>query len=129
MSKLRLKKIQVDALHAELCNQGYTPYIIVYVEVEGVVLPEGYANEEGLITLDISAKAVTNFRATESELTYNASFGKVPYSVSIPYAAIIAICPKEDLGMSVNLGLLTMEPKTVGKPIKSWADSAYIVEK
>lgn len=95
--KTGLKKVQVDALFEALCEKGFTPYFVVDANHPDAIIPSGYASESGVITLNLSRNSVRNFGYDDKGYVYSASFGGKPYTVSIPYGAIIGIYPHENL--------------------------------
>lgn len=129
-NKNLIKKASFDAVFAELCNQGHTPYIVVDTNQPNVFVPKGYADEQGFITLDISVKAVTNYHIDDNTITYYASFAGVRTLVGITYDSICSIYSKQD----PTLGLIfpiyeadtPVEEVEPIKPTKSWADSAVV---
>lgn len=106
----KFKKVQIDALLDAVCEAGYTPYIVVYNHPEAS-LPEGYINND-MITLNISIKAVVDFRSDEEGISYKASFGGKPFDVRVPYDAIGALYTKEFPRLGFAFPIVLPEEKT-----------------
>jgi stringent starvation protein B len=129
---MNLRKNFEKALN-NLCSLNFTPYIVVDAGIAGVLIPSGYA-VNGLIVLDISGNATQGFGNDDFGMSYFATFNGEEYYVNVPYAAVKAIYPKgnPELALPLDTEHKVYEPVDVEaptKPNKSWADSAYIVEK
>ncbi|HLW74617.1 MAG TPA: ClpXP protease specificity-enhancing factor [Gammaproteobacteria bacterium] len=82
------------AMHQWIVDSGSTPYIVVDVNVEGVEIPAGYA-QEGKLVLNISYEATHHLELGAEHVEFNARFGGVSRQVRVPMAAILAVYAHE----------------------------------
>jgi stringent starvation protein B len=103
------------ALYEWILDSDCTPYILAKADVEGVVVPAGYATD-GRITLNIAPVSVRNLTITDETLCFDGRFGGAAHRVSVPIGAVIAIHARETgQGMAFEVELPT--PTTVpGEP-------------
>ena len=52
--------------------------------------------DNGQIVLNIAPRAVTNFEASNQEITFSARFGGVPRTVRVPVEAVMAVFAREN---------------------------------
>jgi len=99
----------VKAFYDWISDNGLTPYIVVDVNVYGVLVPMAYVND-GQIVLNISASAVGSIALGDSSIECSARFGGKLEHMSVPYGAIAAIYAKEN-GAGTSLAIEHIEPE------------------
>lgn len=85
----------VRALNDWILDNDMTPYVVVDVDVQGVIVPTDYVTN-GQIILNISPSAVNELLVGADAISFRARFGGVPMDVSVPIVAIMAIYAKEN---------------------------------
>lgn len=84
----------VRALH-EWCNDnGFTPYIAVYVD-ETVKVPAEYVKNNEIV-LNISFEATTGLKLGNDLIEFKARFGGRSQVISVPVSHVIAIYAREN---------------------------------
>ena len=107
----------VKAFYDWISDNGLTPYIVVDVNVYGVMVPMSYVND-GQIVLNVSLSAVGSISMGEDTIELSARFGGKLENMSVPYGAIAAIYAKEN-GAGTSLEIEhPAENDIVKKPIK-----------
>lgn len=107
----------VKAFYDWISDNGLTPYIVVDVNVYGVMVPMSYVND-GQIVLNVSLSAVGSISMGEDTIELSARFGGKLENMSVPYGAIAAIYAKEN-GAGTSLEIEhPVENDIVKKPIK-----------
>lgn len=89
------KPYLIRAILAWIVDNDKTPYVLVDATVDGLAVPEQYI-KDGKIILNISASATANLFISNQSLSFNASFGQVPYEIYIPLQAIEALYAHEN---------------------------------
>jgi stringent starvation protein B len=89
------KPYLVKAFYNWISDNQLTPYILVDVSVNGVMVPMNFV-QNGEIVLNISASAVGAISLGEHSIEFSARFGGVLEHLYIPYGAIAAIYAKEN---------------------------------
>jgi len=85
----------VKAFYNWISDNGLTPYIVVDVNVYGVMVPMSYVND-GQIVLNVSPSAVGSIAMGEETIELSARFGGKLEHMSVPYGAVGAIYAKEN---------------------------------
>jgi stringent starvation protein B len=85
----------VKAFYDWISDNGLTPYIVVDVNVYGVMVPMSYVND-GQIVLNVSPSAVGSIAMGEDMIELSARFGGKLEHMSVPYGAVGAIYAKEN---------------------------------
>ena|SRR5690554_2554796 len=89
------KPYLIRALHEWIVDNECTPHMLVAVDLPGVQVPQGFA-ENGQLVLNISPFAVRNLQLDNSHVSFEARFGGVAQLVSVPMPAIMAIYAREN---------------------------------
>ncbi|ASP49918.1 ClpXP protease specificity-enhancing factor [Cognaticolwellia beringensis] len=93
----------VKAFYDWISDNGLTPYIVVDVNVYGVMVPMSYVND-GQIVLNVSLSAVGSIAMGEDTIELSARFGGKLENMSVPYGAVGAIYAKEN-GAGTSLAI------------------------
>lgn len=116
------KPYMVRAFYNWISDNQLTPYIVVDVNVYGVLVPMSYVND-GQITLNISTSAVGTIGLGSHAIDFSARFGGKLEHISVPYGAVAAIYAKENgVGTSLAIEHPTeeeMEADTSSSPLSS----------
>jgi stringent starvation protein B len=107
----------VRAFYDWISDNGLTPYIVVDVNVYGVMVPMSYVND-GQIVLNVSLSAVGSISMVGDTIELSARFGGKLEHMSVPYGAIAAIYAKEN-GAGTSLEIEhPIEDDIVEAPVK-----------
>src|SRR5690606_37919312 len=93
MAEISTKPYLIRAIHEWCTDSGYRPYIAVVVDERTSVPREFVRNGE--IVLNVSAAATNRLRISNELIEFEARFGGVPRSVSIPIRNVSAIYAQE----------------------------------
>ncbi len=85
----------IRALYEWILDNGMTPYLLVDVANEAVVVPTQYV-ENGRIVLNINPSAVQNLQMGNELIELDARFSGQPMHVSVPVMSVIAIYAREN---------------------------------
>ncbi len=85
----------IRALYDWILDNGMTPYILVDVADERVVVPQQYV-EDGRILLNINPSAVQNLQLGNEFVELDARFSGQPMHVSVPVMSVMAIYAREN---------------------------------
>ncbi|MFZ5512718.1 MAG: ClpXP protease specificity-enhancing factor [Pseudomonadota bacterium] len=88
------KPYLMRAIYEWCMDQGFTPYIAVVVD-ERTVVPRQYVRD-GQIVLNIGPDATHQLVMGNELVTFNARFGGVAHSLSIPVDNVAAIYAREN---------------------------------
>lgn len=77
-----------------LVDSGRTPYLLVEVVDKHVKVPEHHIADDEIV-LNINPNAVKDLSFENEWLSFNATFGGVPYSIEVPFYAVRGIFDKE----------------------------------
>ena len=77
-------------------DNGWTPHVVFDARHDGVRVPPGH-DEDGRVTLNVSADAVRDFVMDDTAISFNARFGGRTSSVLVPLAAVLAIYARENM--------------------------------
>ena len=80
----------IRAMHEWICDNGLTTHLAVDAHFPGAEVPQEFV-QDGQIVLNIAPRAVTNFEASNQEITFSARFGGVPRTVRVPVEAVMAV--------------------------------------
>lgn len=93
----------VRAFYDWISDNQLTPYIVVDVNVYGVLVPMSYVND-GQITLNISSSAIGAISMAGEQIEFSARFGGKLENIVVPYGAVAAIYAKEN-GAGTSLAI------------------------
>lgn len=85
----------IRALYEWILDNGMTPYVLVDVADERVVVPQQYV-ENGRIVLNINPSAVQNLQLGNELVELDARFSGQPMHVSVPVMSVMAIYAREN---------------------------------
>jgi len=89
------KPYLIKAFYEWISDNDLTPYIMVDVNVYGVLVPMNYV-ADGQIVLNIASSAVGTLALGERAIEFSARFGGKLEHITVPYGAIGAIYAKEN---------------------------------
>lgn len=89
------KPYLVKAFYDWISDNDLTPYIVVDVNVYGVLVPMNYV-ADGQIVLNIASSAVGTIALGPDTIEFSARFGGKLEHLTVPYGAIGAIYAKEN---------------------------------
>ena len=89
------KPYLIKAFYEWISDNDLTPYIMVDVNVYGVLVPMSYV-ADGQIVLNIASSAVGTIALGKSTIELSARFGGKLEHITVPYGAIGAIYAKEN---------------------------------
>jgi len=89
------KPYLVRAFYDWISDNDLTPYIVVDVNVYGVLVPMSYVND-GQIVLNIASSAVGTIALGSDFIELSARFGGKLEQITVPYGAVAAIYAKEN---------------------------------
>jgi stringent starvation protein B len=89
------KPYLVGAFYDWISDNDLTPYIVVDVNVYGVLVPMAYVND-GQIVLNIASSAVGTIALGAEAIEFSARFGGKLEHITVPYGAVAAIYAKEN---------------------------------
>ena len=95
------KSYLVRAYYDWISDNDLTPYIVVDINVHGVLVPMAYV-AEGQIVLNIAASAVGTIALGRDAIEFSARFGGKLEHITVPYGAVAAIYAKEN-GVGTSL--------------------------
>lgn len=81
-------------MHQWIVDSDATPYLVVDVNVEGVDIPPGYA-QDGKLVLNVSYTATDGLDIGRENIEFSARFGGVSRHICVPMAAVLAIYAHE----------------------------------
>ena len=92
--KLSLRPYLLRAVHEWITDRGDTPQVIVQADGEDVQAPADRV-KDGRLVLNISYQATRNLTIGSEILSFEARFGGVARSVSVPIDAVLCIFSRE----------------------------------
>ncbi len=111
----------VRAYYDWISDNDLTPYIVVDVNVYGVLVPMSYV-ADGQIVLNIAASAVGTIALGREAIEFSARFGGKLEQITVPYGAVAAIYAKENgAGTSLPIEHPSDDDITVEDDIESQA--------
>ena len=84
----------VRALHEWCSDNGFTPYIAVFVD-DTVTVPLEYVKNNEIV-LNVSLEATTGLNLGNEYIEFKARFGGTPREISVPVGHVIAIYAREN---------------------------------
>lgn len=99
------KPYMIRALHEWCGDNGFTPYVVVWVNERADVPREYVKNNE--IVLNIGLSATKNLRIDNEWLSFSARFGGVSRDIWVPIGNVMSIFARETgegMGFEVELG-------------------------
>ncbi len=85
----------IRALYEWILDNGMTPYLLVDVASEQVVVPQQYV-ENGRIVLNVNPSAVQNLQLANDLIELDARFSGQPMHVVVPVMSVMAIYAREN---------------------------------
>ncbi|MEY8766418.1 MULTISPECIES: transcriptional regulator MglB [Francisella] len=122
-----LRAYVAKATYNWLVDHGFTPYVLVDTEYEGVIVPNNYIDEDNKILLDLSPQAIQGLEIDDNHISFDATFDGEPISINIPIEAVLEVFSKETeqgmyarefgYGININEGEddETVNPKKLGE--------------
>lgn len=96
------KPYLIRAIYEWCVDQGYTPHMAAMVD-EKTSVPAGYA-KDGQIVLNLGPDATHQLSMGNDWITFQARFGGVAHSLSVPVGNVIAVYARENgHGMAFEL--------------------------
>jgi len=89
------KPYLVRALYEWILDNDTTPYILVDVTSDQVMIPAGIAND-GKLVLNLAPQAVENLEMTNQYLSFSARFHGVAEEIYCPMLSLLAIYAREN---------------------------------
>mgnify|MGYP001586710549 CR=1 FL=1 len=89
------KPYLVRAFYDWISDNDLTPYIVVDVNVYGVLVPMSYV-ADGQVVLNIASSAVGSIAMGDEVIEFSARFGGKLENITVPYGAVAAIYAKEN---------------------------------
>lgn len=68
-----LRAYVVKATYNWLVDHGFTPYVLVDTEYEGVIVPANYIDEDKKILLDLSPQAIQDLVIDDNHISFAAT--------------------------------------------------------
>jgi stringent starvation protein B len=84
----------IRALHDWCTDNGFTPYIAVYVDA-GVQVPAEYVKDDEIV-LNVGFEATSGLRLGDDVIEFKARFGGTARDISVPVDHVIAIYAREN---------------------------------
>ncbi len=100
----------IRALYEWILDNGMTPYVLVDVTSDEVIVPQQYV-ENGRIVLNVNPSAVQNLQLGNELLELDARFSGQPMHVSVPVMSVMAIYAREN-----GKGMVFTEEDGGGEP-------------
>lgn len=91
---LSTKPYLIRAIYEWCIDQGFTPYVAAVVDADTSV-PPGYARD-GQIVLNVGPDATHQLTMGNDRITFQARFGGVAQTLSIPVANVVAVYAREN---------------------------------
>jgi stringent starvation protein B len=89
------KPYLVRALYEWILDNDTTPYILVDVTSDQVMIPAGIAND-GKLVLNLAPGAVENLEMTNQFLSFSARFNGIAEEIYCPMLSLLAIYAREN---------------------------------
>lgn len=113
MQETSTKPYLIRALHEWCTDNGYTPHIVVTVDINTVV-PAAHIHD-GQITLNIGTLATNQLTLGNEYIEFQTRFGGVTEHIFVPVAAVSAIYARETgAGMGFDVMASTPHPGMQG---------------
>lgn len=98
------------ALYEWIVDNECTPYVLVDVSIQGVMVPEQFVKDNQIV-LNISPDAVVDLSVTNQAVAFNGRFGGVATDVYVPINAVVGIYAREN-----GQGMVFDPEEAVGPP-------------
>jgi stringent starvation protein B len=110
------KPYLIRALHQWCSDNGFTPFIAVFVDGSVEVPMEFVKNNE--IVLNLSSEACHQLNLDNEWISFQARFGGVPRKIMVPVSHVLAIYARENgQGMSFPFDAAkAFEPNSASEP-------------
>ena len=117
------KPYLIRALHQWCSDNGFAPFMAVFVDSTVEVPREFVKNDE--IVLNLSAEACHQLQIENDYISFQARFGGVPRKILVPITHVLAIYARENgQGMSFPFDSSSIEEQIPEKPEPSETKSA-----
>jgi len=117
------KPYLIRALHQWCSDNGFTPFMAVFVDSTVEVPMEFVKNDE--IVLNLSIEACHQLQIENDYISFQARFGGVPRKILVPITHVLAIYARENgQGMSFPFDPSEVQDLTLEKPKPSETKSA-----
>ncbi|MFT2092043.1 ClpXP protease specificity-enhancing factor [Paraglaciecola sp. 2405UD69-4] len=103
------------AFYEWIVDNNLTPYIVVDAHYPGTQVPQEFV-QDGQIVLNVSPASTGKLHLGLEEVSFEARFGGVPRSLSIPCPAVLAIYAKENGAGTVFTVEDSLDTKDIEKP-------------
>jgi len=103
------KSYLLRAFYDWIVDNGFTPYVLVDAQQQGVEVPAEYV-QDGKIILNIAPGAVRTLCMDPQGLTFSARFRGIAQNIHVPLPAIKAVYAKEN-----GRGMVFPEEETVAE--------------
>ncbi|MCF6775116.1 ClpXP protease specificity-enhancing factor SspB [Thiotrichales bacterium 19X7-9] len=90
-----LRSYLIDATYDWLLDHGFTPYLLVDTEFDGVEVPWDYVEDDGKILLNLAPEAIVDYNCDDEYVSFHSSFDGESMQVFVPLEAISALYAKE----------------------------------
>ena len=88
------KPYLIRAMFEWICDNGYTPHLLIDASLENMSMPRKFVENER-ITLNISSSATRNLTIDSDVISFEARFEGKTINVQLPYEAVINIFARE----------------------------------
>ena len=117
------KPYLIRALHQWCSDNGFTPFMAVFVDSTVEVPREFVKNDE--IVLNLSTEACHQLQIENDYISFQARFGGVPRKILVPITHVLAIYARENgQGMSFPFDSSSIQEQIPEKPEPSETKSA-----
>ena len=117
------KPYLIRALHQWCSDNGFAPFMAVFVDSTVEVPMEFVKNDE--IVLNLSIEACHQLQIENDYISFQARFGGVPRKILVPITHVLAIYARENgQGMSFPFDSSSIEEQIPEKPESSETKSA-----
>ena len=117
------KPYLIRALHQWCLDNGFAPFMAVFVDSTVEVPMEFVKNDE--IVLNLSTEACHQLQIENDYISFQARFGGVPRKILVPITHVLAIYARENgQGMSFPFDSSSIEEQIPEKPEPSETKSA-----
>ena len=118
-----IKPYLIRALHQWCSDNGFAPFMAVFVDSTVEVPMEFVKNDE--IVLNLSIEACHQLQIENDYISFQARFGGVPRKILVPITHVLAIYARENgQGMSFPFDSSSIEEQIPEKPEPSETKSA-----
>ncbi|MFZ5549954.1 MAG: ClpXP protease specificity-enhancing factor [Pseudomonadota bacterium] len=106
----------IRALHDWCTDNGFTPYLAVFVDA-GVQVPNEYVKNNEIV-LNVGFEATSGLKLGNEYIEFKARFGGVAREIVVPVDHVVAIYAREN-GQGMAFPMPTNAPDTAGGPESS----------